>query len=312
MLSCISSTLCCDANVDGLLEAANDSQRLAQETGEICNGIKDRGQNLLDVCSDIQGKLSRFGKKIDATTYKHIMELLESQSKMKETIEAAGEMDDMALECLGKSNEMTKAMEKGIESLPTPVKDEIMSEGNDEEENKDRDTELLADVNEDIKDLEDCTESIQNMNLFSAARSGSSAFEGLASKGELCQTIFDKVKELAGSVLDITGAFVGQTCCAQVQAVFTQGRDILSCLRMSTLMSKLAEAGDRLVKAIMNLLKIAEEKIMGFMEEFQAAKKIQHFVNDKLDPIKSTAGEFVDSVKNSGFGSGIARLIAGE
>jgi phage-related protein len=278
LLSFICGSLCGDTDLEGLRSAGSDCHRLAAETVELSVSTKTKCQNVIDFAQDVKATLTGIGPKLAPSTYTTIMEY---HDKMTETMTLAREMDDMAQECVNKSSEMTQAMQRGVDSLPKATKSEMEDDKDSEDEN---DVKLL-DVDKDIEELEKCTSSLQNTNLFSAASSGTRAFQGLANKGELCKTMFERVEELSASIARITQAFMQQSCCAQMTAVLSEAKNMLRCIRLSTLMQKIAEAARRLIQAIFNLLNMAWSKFKDFLDEFEAAKKIKNFVNS-INPLE--------------------------
>jgi len=283
MLSCLGRKVCFNADIDGLQSAGGDCSRLAGETSKLCERARIKGEAVSGLSQDIRDILQGFGEKIDASSFLKIKELVEDD-KTKETMTLATDMDDMAKDCITKSKEMSAAMSRGVQSLPDPVKTEFEQETDRE----DSEVSELLDIDKDIKELETCTKSIRSMNVFDAARSGASACEGLANKGHLCGTIFDKIKDLAGTVARISEALMGGSCCAQIKAIATEAKDMFKCIHPSGLITKAAEAVRRLIKAMITLIKTSWDKFQGFMEEFGAAKRIGRFVNS-ISPVKSNS-----------------------
>jgi uncharacterized phage infection (PIP) family protein YhgE len=271
LLSCLCGTLCGETDLKGLRAAGSDCHRLAAETVELAVGTEAKCQNVIDFAQDVKANLTEIGTKMNPSSF---MAVMEYQDKMKDTMALAGEMDSLAGKCVDKSTEMSGAMQRGVDSLPQVTKDGI-EEMNTEDES---DMKLL-DLDKDIKEIENCTESLRNMDIFSVATSGSSAFGSIVNKGGLCKKMFERVEELSTSIARITQAFMQQSGCAQIQAALSETKNMLRCISLSSLMTKIAKAARRLIQAIFNLLSTAWNKFKDLLEQFGAAKKIKNFVN---------------------------------
>lgn len=271
LLSCICGTLCGETDLKGLRAAGSDCHRLAGETVELAVGTKTKCQSVIDFAQHVKANLTGIGTKMDPSSF---MAIMEYQDKMKDTMALAGEMDDLAGQCVVKSTEMSGAMQRGVDSLPQVTKDEIAETTSEDES----DTKLL-DLDKDIEEIENCTEGLRTMDIFSVATSGSSAFGSLVNKGELCKKMLERVEELSTSIARITQAFMQQSGCAQIQAALSETKNMLRCISLSNLMTKIATAARRLIQAIFNLLSVAWDKFKVLLEQFGAAKKIKNFVN---------------------------------
>jgi hypothetical protein len=282
MLSCLDFPFFPSADLNGLQSAGNECRALAEQTSMLSATARNKGQSVVDYTREVRDTLKNFGTKMDASTFVSIKALIEN-NKMTEAKTAASEMNDIAMECVNKSKAMAAAMQKGVKSLPDPVKDDLEDAKRDTD---DEDVTEILDIHQDIQDLDNCTRDIKQMNLLSAARSGADAFLGLAEKQEACRNMFSKMKDLSASVVRLSEAFMEQNCCIRMRAMPSQANDMLKCIRLSGLITKIAEAVRTLIKAILRFLGAAWEKIKGFLDEFQAAKKIKTFVANKLESSK--------------------------
>jgi len=280
MLDCVLSSFSCNADLDGLRYAGRKCRELADETSVLCDVARAKGETVKSFSRDLQDSLQAFSGEIDASTFINIKELAQDD-KARQTIAVATEIDDIALEMVMKCKQMTKAMTRGIDSLPDPVRDELEAEDtgadNDEITIKQK-----LDIDQDIEELETCTRSLNRMNVFTAATSGKDAFEGLASKEEVCQILFEKIKEVSASVASISQALSGNCC-----AMMTSGKEMFKCLRLSKLMTNAADSVQRLIKAIINFIKTAWSKVQGFTEEFVRTRNPGRFVNSRVEKFAS-------------------------
>jgi hypothetical protein len=276
-----------NTDLEGLMGASTDGKRLAEETIELCISTQNKGRSVLDFAQETQSSL-RGLTSVKPAKFMTIMKLLDDD-KRKELLGMVTGMDDLAIECSSKATAMQGAMQRGINSLPDVVK-----ENNGEE--VDTDHEAEEDVSDyfesDITDLEECTASLRTMNLLTATTKGTRAFESLVNKSGVCQTVFEKIKELCASVARLSQNFMMDGCCAQIQAGISSLKEMMRCLRLTNIIQALADAGRRMIEAFIDLIKVAWEKFGNFVEEFEAAKKLKTWV-DGLNPLKSPGGKFV-------------------
>lgn len=277
------------------MQASTDGKQLAEETIAICTDTQNKGRSVMNIAKETKSILSDL-KGITPAKFMTIKNFVES-GKKDEIISMVTGMDDLAVQCSSKAAGMHDAMQRGVDSLPDVVKDE---NNNAQEGDTDHEEDAL-DFESDITELEECTENLKSMNLLSATTKGTSAFEGLISKSEVCQTVFEQIKELSASIARLSQTFMMDNCCAQIKAGMSSLKEMMKCLRLTNIIQTLADAGRRMITAFINLIKVAWRKIGDFLEEFPAAKKIKTFV-DGLNPLKSPAGKFVAGAANL-FGS---------
>jgi hypothetical protein len=226
----------------------------------------------------------------------------------------------MAVQILAQAEDMKQALTRGIDSLPDDVKEEYEAaaavattdarSGSAAASDRDRaiqddddDAQLeivkLLDVDQDIAELENsCNQSREGgeLNIFSAATTGSAVFAQTASKGNLCQSLFAQMKDLCGTVTKLAKALVlDNNCCARAVAIAAGVASLFRCRSLVNLLAKAAQAAQRLIQAIGNLIKQAWQRFLGFTQEFQAAKKL---------------GKFVNGVKNSKVGHVASGLVS--
>jgi hypothetical protein len=254
-------------------------------------------------------------------------------TKLEEAVDFCTEMNDMAVQIMGQANEMNKSMTKAIDSLPGYIKEE--EEEEEEEEKRDDDVEqhrnrtiggggdeesrivfrrgdlgddddqqvaelmALMDVEADVAELENsCTKSRGGgFNLFSAATAGTKVFEQTKSKVFKCQQLFAQMKELCAVVGRIAAALINDSnCCTQIGAVVNGIASLFRCRRLAQLLSFAAGVVMRLLQAVKDLVSMAWQTIQGFMEEFDAAKKLGNFVNGVMN---SKLGKLATGIASS-------------
>lgn len=291
MSICMPCVAAANLDLQGLVSAGNDTKTLAAETTDLCVSTRERGEMVVSFGQEIKTTLSELvGNKMNPAAFMSIKDLLNDE-KMKGTLDLAQEMDGLAIQCADKSTAMKDAMQRGVDSMPDMIKD---TEDADESEDTEGDDEMdLGEFENDIAELEECTEGLRSMNLLTAATKGQRAFEGLSNKGVACDNLFGKIKDLCATVGRLCETFLMDNCCAQIQAGIASLKDMKRCLSLSDLIGSLAALGRRLIESFIALIKVAWEKFSHFLEEFQASKKLKNFMNG-LNPLKNTAaGNFL-------------------
>jgi hypothetical protein len=306
MMSCMP---CVQAGPDlnALFTAGTEATELAEELMNLSTNTQTRGNDVVGFAQEIKATFSGLDSKMNAATFQAIREMLKGD-KMKDAIALSREMDDLALECVSKSRAMVETVTRASQDLPASVKGgggDMVSDAESEDESTE-----LRDLDRDIADLEACTSDLRTMDLFSAATRGTRAFDGLAKKGGMVQTTYERIKQLCAMVARASQNLASEACCSQLQAGIESVKAMLKSVQLSNLINKLAEAAKRLINAIKNLVVLAWEKFQNFAEQFQAGKKIKNWVNG-LSPLNSTAGtvfkqgaQIMDSFTGQGAGTG--------
>jgi hypothetical protein len=252
-------------------------------------------------------------------------------TKLQEAVDFCTEMNDMAVQIMGQANEMNKSMTTAIDSLPGYIIEEEEEEeeekgDDDDEEHQNRtiggcdgecrivlrrgdlgddddqqvaDLLALMDVEADVAELENsCTTSRGGgFNLFSAATEGTKVFELTNNKGFKCEQLFAQMKELCAAVGSIAAALINDSnCCTQLGAVVNGIASLFRCRRLAQILSFAAGVVMRLVQAIKDLVGMAWQTIEGFLDEFDAAKKLGNFVNGVMN---SGLGKFATGLVSS-------------
>mmetsp|Transcript_21989 Transcript_21989/g.32477 ORF Transcript_21989/g.32477 Transcript_21989/m.32477 type:complete len:299 (-) Transcript_21989:77-973(-) len=291
MFPCLVRTLCCGADADKLQNAGSKVGRLARETSGHCVETNTKSQQLIAFATDVKTTFVGFADGIDPSDFQNVQSLV-SGDKMNSNIALAKEMDDLALQCVNKSMEMTKALKEGIEALPEPVKKEI-NDDNDEDSNTDQPD--LPDIDKDIEELEECTKNIDNMNFFSAKEAGENAFEGLTNKGEVCQKVFGSMKDFADSIVEINDAFSNaKNCCGKIFTVVSEAKEIMRSIRLAKLIQLFAESAAKLIKSIIALMKAVMKKFKGLSPD--SFKESIKGVADSVEGAISGVSSFMQSL----------------
>lgn len=294
---CMPCMAAVNMDLGGLSEASDDGKRLAEETIALCNTTQQKSRSVINFAEDTETTLRDLDG-VNPSKFMKVLELLDDD-KRKAMLSTVTGMDDLAIECSAKARGMQDAMQRGVDSMPDFIKDQANEEG-DADRGPEED---IPDFEADITDLQECTKSLQSMNLFTAATTGTRAFEGLVNKSGVCQTVFEYIKNLSITVARISQGLQFDSCCAQLQGGLGTLKEMMKCLRLTNIIQTLADTGRRLIDAFVDLVKVAWEKFGHFVDEFNAAKKLQHWVGG-LTPLGSKAGKFAEGagglIKNAG------------
>lgn len=237
--------------IENAKNACVDTNQLAKDTCGSCVNTVAKSNEMLLFSMDIKATIEGFADGMDASDLKKLNELV-TGDKMKAAMSLAGEMDDMALDCVGKAIEMTTKMQNAFGSLPSIVRDKIEDVGNAGDANAEK-----ADLEPDIAELTECIRAITELNLFTAMEAGMQAFNGLASKADVCKAMFERIKGFAEAVATMTDSIMN----LDVKAVIDKVQDMCKCICMCDVMRQISEEVGKLIKFIINLFKETSEKL---------------------------------------------------
>jgi hypothetical protein len=262
-------------DVPGLLSAGEETSRLAEELVDLSNQTQERGRSLIGYAETSRGNMEGLTERamLKPEIFVKILDLVDD-TKLGQTIEVVQAMRKSSKECVDKSVELSKSIQKSIDCLPKDMVEEQdkldgpTPELSEEEEG--------IDLEHEIADLKRCTEGIRDMNIFTVAHKGSRAFVGLLKECRLLDDLFDRIKELASKVAQIVQAFMVDSCCAKVVAGISSIKDLKRSLKLSNIITKFADSCERLVDAILELFETVKTTFAKFVPQFEAAKKIQH------------------------------------
>lgn len=277
LLKCIYGSICGtlrgEADFDALAKSGVECQQLAEETVKTANKTKQRCDKVVTFCKDVKSTFE--GMRSDPRV---AVKLIGYRDEVQTTIAFAREMDDLALECAEKAKGMNTAIETGLRSLPRATREMIENEVGEERDIETKRDRELMDVDGATRELEICNRDIMDMNALTAAQRGNAAFDGLATNGDRILQMFDRIQELSASIVRISSSIIQQqSCCAQLFATAAQAKEMLRCVRMAAVISKMATAAQRLIGALIRPIQTAWDKFGVILDELNAAKKIKNF-----------------------------------
>ena len=303
LFPCLAAQLCCtDGAIEGLQTAGRECSETAVNTRALAADAYRKGETAVKYSVEVKETLASFGggSNIGPDTFHNVIKLVQDD-KAKQTLDLATEMDDMAATIMKQAIDMTAQMQRGIDSLPEAVRDELQQEEEDAVKtrggiggdgnyvNKDADdddmtalTELLE-VDSDIDEVERSSRNVGDIDIFTAAVKGRDAYESVAKKEVHCQQIFGKMQKVCDSVVRIAQALAGGDCLGQTMALAAGAPGMFKCIRLTTLLQKAAEAARKLIQAVIKFVRQTWNAFKNFAGEFEAAKRLGRFVN-RINP----------------------------
>ena len=133
----------------------------------------------------------------------------------------------------------------------------------------------LPDVEQHSRELQALVADVEEVNLFTVMSAGKRAFDGLRSKGEICQEMFGAVQAFADDVAEVSDAIRNFTL--DVQA-FQTVRDLVGnawrCLRLSSLIQAFSRGVEGIIRWIVSLFEKAAEKLGSIWGALARAKDV--------------------------------------
>jgi hypothetical protein len=303
LVPCTVVSLCCGYKGGEFREMGRECGKLASETAELAVSARSKGERAISDSNDVGGTLTSFGK-VNADTFVKIKGLI-NDDKAQEMASLAGDMEELADGITEKADAMMEAVQRGIDSLPDPIKDEITekyaAEDNDDDDEEMASARELLDVDSDLQEVETSSRSVGSMNIFTAAVQGQEAFGVVTEKENVCMAMFDKIRGLTEKLIRLCRALAVGTCCEQLRAAAAGAKELFQCLRLSKLIKLLAQAAKKLIQAIARFVKLSWEKFRGFLAEFDAAKRLGRFL-EKVNPMNTAVGQAASGVIGGLFG----------
>jgi hypothetical protein len=313
------SIICCHQDATKqLVSVARECYDLAESTTVLCTDAQTKNASMIstshEISSDMRGLTTSDNTSMDANIFIKIKDLIE-KSKSSHLLSYIDDIGNVATQIHSKAETMSQSLHRGIEGLPSDVKDEYETDGTNYSamENRadggtargvenmgdeERDMVELLNVDTDVTELEsECSRSTGQggLDLFSAGTKGSAIFDQAQNKGKICQKLLHQMGTLCATITRLMKTLIVDNCCVQALAIATSIGSLFRCRNLVQLLIKAATAIKRVIKAIGALISKAWKRIQNFMSEFDAAKKI---------------GRFVSGVKNSKVGQMATGLVS--
>jgi len=175
-----------------------------------------------------------------------------------------------------------EAIELGIDTLPDFIEDHIEDKMDRaaEKGGKEGDPDL-PDVETHSRELQTLISDVEGVNLFTVMSSGKLAFDGLRSKGEVCQNMFTTIRDFSEDVSQVSDAiqkFTLGTSLGEMKESFKGMKELVSnawrCLRLSNLIKLFAEGVGKIIRWIVSLFQRASEKLGSIWGALARAKDV--------------------------------------
>ena len=102
-------------------------------------------------------------------------------------------------------------------------------------------------------------------------------------KGERCQTLFAKMRDLSGAIAHLMQSLVADnSCCARLNALAEGLAGLMRCRSLLSLLRRMADAVLRLARAIGELIQLVCGRVERFLGEFDAGKKLGRFAKNAI------------------------------
>jgi hypothetical protein len=219
-------------------------------------------------------------------------------------------MGDLAQQSMLTAQTMTKNLQTAVDSIPAVMREEAMHEESIEspvaeadggattrdfaattDENDESSlAKLLECIDQNVQETRSLSRGFDQVDIFTVASQGRTAFVDLLTKQNVCGLIFDKMQGLSRTILNLANALAMEnaSCCDQLNALAAGTASMVQCLRISKLLERAAGAAKKLLKALMEFGQKAWTKFCRFVEEFDAAKRLGRFVQVSITPLKAS------------------------
>ena len=189
-------------------------------------------------------------------------------------------------------------------NLPSIITDGITDESDDDGEDEVVRTlgANIRDIDTDIKELETATKTIEDSDVFHAAKAIHKEMSTLPEKVDMCHEMVQSCTNFADRSKSSIDSFLGKW---SLETAILHIKEICRLVSFSKLMETLADQIHKLIKAITTLLSVMSAKIqmvaeqVGFDSVVDAAGGL---VSDGFDSAVSAAGDIVSDGLNNMMG----------
>ena len=276
-----------------------------KEARQLCINAKDRSRNLLEKSMAIKDQLDSV-RDINMKSINTVRQLALG-GDIQEAIDFATSMDDLVLECSGKTTAMVDRVVEGFSNIP-----DILTEGIEPSSaGKQESDPESVNVEEDIADLETAAKAIESANVVSAAQAGVAGFSGVSAKATTCKDMLDLVQKFASDSFSAIESFMGAW---DLESATQKIMEMCRLVSLGELIKQFASQIKRLAIAMIRLMKTSATKFksldLGDLGEAIGDVKdgiggkvndMKGKVEDKLemlDDLKDDAADAVDALKN--------------
>mmetsp|Transcript_8942 Transcript_8942/g.16095 ORF Transcript_8942/g.16095 Transcript_8942/m.16095 type:complete len:285 (-) Transcript_8942:278-1132(-) len=257
-------------DVGRLMSSGEESCRLAKQIIDVSNETQKQGTRLIEFAEGVQQTLIKMRTDLNPDVLPEIEELLDEE-KMKRSLGVVRAMGALSHKCIVSTNDLSRSIQESIDCLPS----QTAGQQGPLEESEETEEEENIDFRAEIADLEECTETIRNLNVFNASKNGTKAFDGLITKSLFLHSIMDRIKKLCVKVAQISQALIVDGCCTKIRAGTPSSlKELKRALHLSKIISDLAESAGRLVEVMSTFILASKATFLRFNGQFKAAKEL--------------------------------------
>jgi hypothetical protein len=252
------------------------------EARDLCHNAKDRGQELVQLCGNVCTKLDDVGDFNQGSI--NAVRSLTQDGEINKAIDIAMSMDDLVMACTGKVVTMVDRVNEGFANLPPIITDGVVvaraGTGLEKEPEP-------ADVEADIKVVEDSVRDMEGANIISAGKVGVRGFRNVSEKTDVCKLMLEQVVAFTGNCDNVIATFMNVW---DLQSAGAKIAEMCNLVNLGKMIKQFAEQIKRLLMAIVTFLKTAFDK---FTKRLTDA---MDDVGDALDAAKDQIGDKVDAL----------------
>jgi hypothetical protein len=263
-----------DGPIRAMVRNCQEVAVISRETVDICDATTQRREQMIHFGSEISETLRNFK---DAGTLATIKELTAGE-RVKEAMELATGLQEIATNCVDKSVRMTSLMEQAMDVVPDFVKDAMQNYAENEDDDDDDDdnappatsrglgepststtarASTATKMDQDINDVTECVTAIQNLNLTTAFTVGTRAFTQLSTSAQTARGLFDQIRNFAKEIQDVADAVQDMN----PRAIVKESKDVLRCIFLSDEMRSLSVVAGKLMAVVIQLFSAIADRI---------------------------------------------------
>uniref|UniRef100_A0A7S3L528 Uncharacterized protein n=1 Tax=Amphora coffeiformis TaxID=265554 RepID=A0A7S3L528_9STRA len=272
-------------------DCMQDCLEHVKEARQLCVDAKDRSLGLLHKSMAIKDQLDSIGD-INMKTIQSVREL-SSGGEIQEAIDLAKNMDDLVLDCTGKTTAMVDRVVEGFSNIP-----DILTEGIEPSTaGKQESDPEPVDVEADIQELETAKQAIESASVVKAARAGVAGFSGVSLKANSCNDMLELVQTFATDCFSTIESFMGAW---DLESATNKIMEMCRLVSLGELMKQFASQIKRLAIAMIDLMKASATKFksLDLSELGESVEDVKEKVEERLDDLKEDAKARLDNLKN--------------
>lgn len=233
-----------------------------------------------------------------------IIKDLTDGDKVKEAMEIAKGIRDIAEKCINQSTELSTLMGQGIDTLlPDWIQKMMPSDDDDDKNNDDDDDDDNVDMKEvndsmkgietDINDMKQCLDDIQNnMNIHNAISIGCNTFLQLHDKSKRSSQMFQYMKQYANDIYEITHSGINQEKILSGQVKVRTIIDIVKSasriVQYSDIMKLCSQCTNQLLNKLIELFDVTSKQVSQLWSALSYAKDCMKQCMKCMDDTKTT------------------------